>query len=167
MAHGLASQLGGALAVSSQQGLGTTIDLWLPITGEKALDEPEKADRQAPAQARILLVDDDELVRASTASMLAELGYEVIEAQSGEAALATLSSGGEVSLLITDFMMPGISGPALIEKLRSRQPSLPALIITGYADPDGLSSYLPRLAKPFRQNELAAKVASLLERADA
>ena len=87
MVHGLASQLGGALTIASKPGVGTNIDLWLPVTAEG-----EATEKAPPPAATIdhsgvaLLVDDEALVRASTAHMLGELGYEVVEAASADEA---------------------------------------------------------------------------------
>jgi CheY-like chemotaxis protein len=109
---------------------------------------------------RVLLVDDEELVRMSTAAMLADLGYEVVEAGSGEDALELLE---EITpdLLLTDHLMPGLSGVELAKAARERIPSLPTLIISGYAELEGLAPELPRLTKPFRNSELAECLASL------
>ncbi len=95
MVHGLASQLGGALAITSRPGLGTNVELWLPLT--EAL--PERADRGSGGTAgtvvagKALLSDDDDLVRENTANMLGDLGYEVVEAASAEEALQMLRGG--------------------------------------------------------------------------
>jgi CheY-like chemotaxis protein len=112
-------------------------------------------------QMRVLLVDDEELVRMSTAAMLADLGYEVVEAGSGEEALELLK---EITpdLLLTDHLMPGLSGVELAEAARERIPLLPTLIISGYAELEGLAPELPRLTKPFRISELADCMASLI-----
>jgi PAS domain S-box-containing protein len=161
-AHGLALQLGGALTISSKPGLGTTIDLWLPITGKPG-DEAGAGDGQVwTAGGCVLLVDDDHLVRASTADMLMDLGFEVTEAGSGEEAMGKLRAGGGFDLLITDYMMPGMTGAELAEAAGGTRPGLPVLIITGYADPEGLPPHLECLTKPFRTNDLASKIAQLL-----
>jgi CheY-like chemotaxis protein len=108
-------------------------------------------------------VDDEALVRASTADMLAELGYEVVEAESGEEALDLIDSR-RPDLVITDHLMPGLSGTDLARILAAERPELPVLIVSGYADLDGLPADLPRLTKPFRQADLAACVANLRAR---
>ncbi|HEX8222812.1 MAG TPA: PAS domain S-box protein [Allosphingosinicella sp.] len=163
MVHGLAAQLGGALTLDSREGEGTTAALWLPVSD--AISAPSVA-RPAPEQAaratagRVLLVDDEALVRASTADMLAELGYEVVEAESGQEALALIEAG-EPDLVITDHLMPGLSGTDLARILAAGRPGLPVLIVSGYADLDGLPPDLPRLTKPFRQADLAACIAQM------
>jgi CheY-like chemotaxis protein len=161
MVHGLASQLGGALTLSSRPGVGTNIDLWLPVTAER---EDAEAQSAAPIpvahNGTALLVDDEPLVRASTAHMLSELGYIVVEAVSADEALSLLDAG-RFDLLVTDHLMPGMTGADLFQEVRCRNPALPVLIISGYAEEDGIASELPRLTKPFRQMELAAKIAAV------
>jgi PAS domain S-box-containing protein len=163
MVHGLASQLGGALTLSSKVGVGTNIDLWLPVT-----EAPPAADALAAEpigepghHGTALLVDDEELVRASTAHMLAELGYRVVEASSADEALSVMAREPAVDLLITDHLMPGTTGVDLARIVQGQIPALPVLIVSGYADADGIAPDLPRLTKPFRQDELAAKIAAL------
>jgi PAS domain S-box-containing protein len=160
--HGLALQLGGALTISSKPGLGTTIDLWLPVS-EPTEEEPAATEAGGwTGSGRVLLADDDELVRASTASMLVDMGFEVIESTSGQDAVFKLKAGDRYSLLITDYMMPDLLGTEVAELAARQQPGLPILLITGYADADGLPAHLARLTKPFRMSELAERVAALL-----
>jgi len=165
MIHGLAAQSGGALHIRSTVGKGTTADLWLPVADGSA-DKLDNHDDRLPSQPRranILLVDDEDLVRLATAEMLREMGHTVTEASSGTAALDQLSVGREFDLLITDHLMPGIRGSELIEEARRHRPQLRALLLTGYANlAKGEAAGLPRLAKPFREADLARIVASLL-----
>jgi PAS domain S-box-containing protein len=164
MAHGLASQLGGALHISSRPGLGTKIDVWLPVSAEAVAAQNAAAVRlrRANASGVALLVDDEELVRMSTADMLAELGFSVREARSGEEALRLIDDGLEIAVLVTDHLMPGMTGVDLIRALHRRRPSAPALIISGFAETDSLAPDLLRLAKPFRQADLAATLAKAI-----
>ncbi|WP_051676777.1 PAS domain S-box protein [Sphingomonas astaxanthinifaciens] len=157
MVHGLAAQLGGALDIRSAPGIGTTIELWLPVAdGKVAAGPAEAAESERHGAGIVLLVDDEEYVRASTAGMLAELGYRVIEAASGEDALERVRDGTRPNLLVTDQLMPGLSGTDLAVQLREAMPDLPVLVVSGYADLDSLSPAFPHLSKPFRQAELAA-----------
>ena len=163
MVHGLASQLNGALTIQSSPGLGTNVELWLPrsvtLPAEalRLVDTPELSSSRGVA----LLVDDEELVRASTSYMLAELGYCVIEAASGEEAIALMDTGEAFDLLITDHLMPGISGTDLARQVRCSRPGTAILLVSGYAEREGLDPDLPRLSKPFRKNELATSLAQL------
>ncbi len=92
--------------------------------------------------------------------MLNDLGYEIVEAASGEEALRLLSDDPP-DLLLTDHLMPGINGVELARKAREQISSLPVLIISGYAEVDGIAPDLPRLTKPFRNSELADQLAAL------
>jgi PAS domain S-box-containing protein len=163
MVHGLALQLNGGLTIASRLGDGTSVDLWLPISATEADGGARPAD-VPPARegrGRALLVDDEELVRMSTADMLVDLGYEVVEAVSAEDALRLIAEGLKPDLLVTDHLMPGMSGAELARELRSRRADLPVLIVSGFAEADGLDPGMARLTKPFRNAELAASLAAL------
>ncbi len=162
MVHGLAAQLGGGLFISSKPGLGTCVDLWIPASDELVPSQEEREIVGANAAAgTALLVDDEELVRASTADMLAELGYTVVEASSSEEALRLLKGGLAFNILVTDHLMPGLSGIELAQEVRRQRPDAAVLVVSGYADDDGVALDLPRLAKPYRRADLAAKLADL------
>jgi CheY-like chemotaxis protein len=163
MVHGLASQLGGALTVCSAPGLGTNVELWLP-QGEAAAPRPEphaEAEPPAPGRGTVLLVDDEDVVRMSTADMLAELGYAVVEAGSAEEALRLLERGLDPDIVVTDHLMPGMSGTDLARRLRAERPATGVLVVSGYAEVVGVAPDLPRLTKPFRSADLAASLAAL------
>jgi PAS domain S-box-containing protein len=164
MAHGLAAQLGGALTISSREGLGTNVELWLPVSTVALRSDDASAVPVLGNNARgvALVVDDEDMVRASTADMLKEFGYEVHEADSAEAALTLVEKGLSPDLLVSDHLMPGMSGVELALALRETLPQLPVLIVSGYADVEGLTPGLPRLAKPFRSAELAESLAGLV-----
>jgi PAS domain S-box-containing protein len=174
MVHGFAVQSGGALLLSSRPGVGTTVELWLPRTTElvreAAADDTSAANAGRPIIAhslRILLVDDDPLVVAGTTGMLEELGHNAVTAvSSGEEALAVLRKDGNFDLLLTDHMMPGMSGAQLAAHARALHKSLPILIASGFAELDGLvGAEWPRLRKPYSLNELAAALVNLSPRA--
>jgi CheY-like chemotaxis protein len=163
MVHGLAAQLNGALTIMSEVGRGTTVELWLPISAEPlASTDAPSATKVAKGRGRALLVDDEELVRMSTADMLHDLGYEVIEASSAEEALRVLKQGPAPDLIVTDHLMPGLSGAELAREVRATTPGLPILIVSGYAEVEGIAPDLPRLTKPFRNAELAERLATLM-----
>ena len=163
MVHGLASQLGGVLTIQSTLGLGTNVQLWLPQGASD--DSQAEIIIDAPgglvSSGTILLVDDEELVRMSTADMLVELGYEVIEASSAEEAMRRLERGLLPDIVVTDHLMPGMTGTELAYALQNDRPSIKLLIVSGYAESDGISPSFPRLTKPFRSAELAASLAVL------
>jgi PAS domain S-box-containing protein len=161
MVHGLAAQLGGRLELSSTQGVGTTAALLLPIA-DSATDNAAAATATAPPQAfgRLLLVDDEHPVRETTRAMLEDLGYSVTEAASAAEALRIVEAEMAFDWLITDHMMPGMTGADLARAIRQRYPRIRTLVISGFAEVDELAPDLPRLAKPFRQDELAGALAS-------
>jgi PAS domain S-box-containing protein len=165
MVHGLALQSAGAFRLSSAVGVGTTASLWLPVSGAAAVDRV-KPDDEAPRAARpavLLLVDDEELVRASTAALLVELGYAVVEAASAAAALDKVRGGLLPDLVITDHMMPGMTGADLAAALREKVAGIPVLIVTGYANlQTDHARDVDLLAKPFAFGDLARRVVALL-----
>lgn len=162
MAHGLASQLGGALKIATRLGVGTNIDMWLPATASTGNEREEAKPLDMTSTAGVaLLVDDEELVRMSTAEMLHDLGYEVVEATSAEEALRLVESGLVPDLLVTDHLMPGLNGTDLARRLLSQRRDMQVLIVSGYAETDGVAPDLPRLAKPFRNEDLARSLATL------
>jgi PAS domain S-box-containing protein len=161
MVHGLAAQLGGALSISSRPGAGTSVELLLPVALPEAAEaRPAEAEHDGLMAGTVLLVDDEDLVRASTADMLTELGYAVIEASSAEAALTLVDGGLAPDIVVTDHLMPGLTGTDLARALHERRIAR-VLIVSGYAEDEGVSPDLPRLNKPFRQTELAAALAGV------
>jgi DNA-binding NtrC family response regulator len=115
----------------------------------------------------ILVVDDEEMVRASTARMLQRRGYRVVTAARADEALAWLRSEATVDLLISDIVMPEIYGTDLVELARQVRPGLPALLLSGFADQDNTSHRpippgVPFLHKPFDFDDLLVRVQALL-----
>ena len=168
MIHGLANQMNGALRLKSKVGLGTTAELWIPVTTIAAYVKPTEVSLPAREtnvlKVTILVVDDDPLIAMSTVDMLEDLGHAVIEANSGARALEILEDCRSIDLLITDFSMPKMNGVDLAKAARQLHPHLPILLATGYAElPNGVSIELPRIAKPYQQHQLAEVVAKVLE----
>ncbi|MEH0196413.1 PAS domain-containing protein [Caulobacter sp. CCNWLY153] len=164
MVHGLALQLGGALDIASRMGVGTRVTLWLPVSQKLSAAPIEGQGEPRAASDRhgvVLLVDDEEIVRESTARMLEDLGFEVIEVGSAERALMLMRERDDLALLVTDHLMPGMDGAQLVRAVRFSRPSMPALIISGYAEEHGIAPDLPRLTKPFRSQELSDAIADL------
>jgi CheY-like chemotaxis protein len=171
MIHGLARQLQGALRLDSTFGKGTCASLWLPVTSRPAVekrivDEPND-DGSADARqlrATILVVDDDPLILSSTSYLLQDLGQDVIEVASGEAALEVLRTGQKIDVLLTDFSMPKMTGVELATAARTLRPLLPVILATGYAElPDGAGVDLPRLRKPYQQSRLLHEIRNAVE----
>jgi CheY-like chemotaxis protein len=167
MAHGFAVQSGGTLRLRSKPGTGTTAEIWLPRSGEvisaQIAEEVAEAASEAPGRFRILLVEDDTLVSMSTTAILEDLGHEVVEAPSGAAALAEMQNAPAFDIVITDYTMPGMNGLELAEQIRSRWPGMPIILAGGQTelrDQAGLD--LPRLMKPYSQDDLAKMLERLI-----
>jgi PAS domain S-box-containing protein len=162
MVHGLAVQLGGGLTIDSALGAGTTITIWLPESHDEAECEvaPHAID---PVRLRgsVLLVDDEEHIRVIAAEMLTELGLAVREVGSAAEALSALDEGLQPYLLITDHLMPGMTGMYLARAVQLRLPDTKVLIVSGFAEAEGLDPSLPRLTKPFVQGELLEALSKL------
>lgn len=173
--YGIVKQSGGFLFADSEVGVGTTFTIYLPghePTEEETVElreaEAEKTVEKAPedlsGRGRILLVEDEDAVRAIAAKTLAKRGYDVVEACDGEEAYEILEDDEEgFDLLISDVVMPGLDGPGLLEKARDMLEGTRVVFISGYAAEqfsDTLSkeqdvSFLP---KPFTLTQLAEKV---------
>jgi PAS domain S-box-containing protein len=167
MVHGMAEQMHGRLMLDSVPGQGTTAEIWLPVArdGVAARNAGAGPDAQAPAHRAltVLAVDDDALVLFNTVAMLEDLGHTVLEAMSGEAALALLRDN-KIDLVITDQAMPQMTGAQLIDAIRAQWPGLPVVLATGYAElPAGMARDTPRLAKPFTEADLKRVLADVLE----
>lgn len=163
MVHGLAAQLGGALNISSEVGVGTSINMWLPVSTQQVAVAEDVSDATAKNHSgNVLLVDDEALIRMSTADMLGDMGYSVTEADSAEAALEIIGAGYAPDVLITDHLMPGMTGTELARRVQAKLPGTAVLIISGYAEADGIRANIPRLAKPFRETDLARMLDNLI-----
>ena len=167
MVDGLIAQSGGHMKIDSTPDRGTTVSLLFVEEESQAAKAPGIP---LPASlpmldrvCRVLLVDDDDLVSASAAAMLDDLGYLVVAASSGEEALGLLASGVGIDCVLTDHAMPGMTGLDLANEIRLRWPDLPVILATGYADALEQSvGPMPFLAKPYRLQTLANLLAQIL-----
>ena len=166
MVHGVAAQSGGLMRMTSRVGEGTTVELWLPIADAVAAadDLPRAVLFGGNGQFyRVLIVDDDPLVLASTAAMLEDAGHVAIEALTGARALDLLQEGLKVDVVVTDHAMPVMAGAELARQIRQQWPGLPTILATGYAElPNGEDPDLPRLSKPYLQDELVSQIAKVV-----
>ena len=108
----------------------------------------------------VLVADDDPTQRRLIQAVLEREGFTVAHAESGEAALALLDSGVRPKVLVTDHLMPGLTGVELARQVQNRSPDCAVLIVSGYTEVEDLAPDLPRLVKPFRHADLAAALAS-------
>jgi PAS domain S-box-containing protein len=168
MVHGVATQSGGALHIDSRPDRGTTVNVYLPRARRVSAASLEREPLSAAAHERatIVVVDDDPDVREVAVSSLESLGYHMLAAESGLAALDLLARTGPVDLLIVDMAMPGMNGVELIRRARERRGDLRAMLVTGYAD---IAAFAPAegdliLQKPYRLERLAENVADALRR---
>jgi CheY-like chemotaxis protein len=171
MVYGFAKQSGGAFRIESKLGVGTRAELWLPKAQGAAVKPARRpaaaVDGSEVGALSILLVDDHDGVRATTAAALSDLGHEVIEASDGTEAIQLLAARPSCcDLLISDYAMPRVSGAEVIRQARELCPDLPALIITGYADERSVSrrpADVMVLSKPFTAEQLRAAVVEAVE----
>ena len=141
--YGIAQQAGGHVAVSNVEGAGAAFRLFLPAAGEAELAEVQpvevkaKAPRDLSGAGRILFVEDEDAVRGIAARLLRQRGYEVIEAADGEEALLLAEEhAGQIDMMISDVIMPGLDGPSLLKKARPYLGDAPVMFISGYAESD-------------------------------
>jgi CheY-like chemotaxis protein len=143
------------------------VNLYLPRTAAEVRPASQTAESQAASPRKgavVLLVDDDDAVRQVTAGMLADLGYGIVEAGSGGAALEALERSAAVDLVLLDFAMPGMNGADVAREIRARRPDLPIVFATGYADTEVLVAANEDciVRKPFVERELAEKLQARL-----
>ena len=175
MVYGFVKQSGGAIQIRSALGEGTRVEIWLPehqpdpTSDVQGKARSPKAANVARAQPlRLLLVDDHDGVRATTAAMLEDLGHTVTQAAEGDEALAVLAADPDAyDVVVSDYAMPHLSGAELIRRARELRPELPAMIITGYADSQSIARRpegVIVLAKPFTPDLISAALTATAAR---
>ena len=177
MVHGIVKAHRGVLQITSNVGVGTVIRATFPALPPAPAPEPMEAAPvevgswagASPGGLRILVVDDDELIRASLPAMLEVLGHTPFTAEGGRPALAMLEQGLGLDLVILDMNMPELSGAETLDLLRVLRPQLPVIVATGYLDPESLETVgrhgrLLTLTKPFSMDELQNRVREMFDR---
>lgn len=163
MVQGMVEQCGGRLSLESEPGKGTRAEIRLPAAESDPRQSAPGAIPPKSRALRILAVDDDPIILLNTATVLADMGHHVLQADSGEEALALLQEH-EVDLLLTDYAMPRMTGGELVDRALQANSDLRVIVASGYADlPDGKTLDVPRLPKPFTDAELADAIAEAAE----
>lgn len=173
MVYGFVKQSHGHIKIYSEEGDGTTVRIYLPrtrrqdeVVGSEAIATPH-----ATGSETILVVEDDDAVRAISVELLTELGYTVFEASNADNALAIVNSGLKIDLLFTDVVMPGkLRSPKLARLAKQKLPSLQVLFTSGYSQnaimhAGRLDEGVELIAKPYTQERLALKIRDVLARA--
>jgi two-component system cell cycle sensor histidine kinase/response regulator CckA len=169
---GIVEQFGGRISAYSELQRGTTIKVYLPRTDEPAEAAAEVPDRSGPVSGTesILLVEDEEVLRVLIARTLRDRGYQVVEARYATEAFALLNEPGRlVDLVLSDVVMPGMSGVAFVERVHAEWPNVRAVLMSGFSDraearaiPDGFG--VPFLEKPFSQDQLLTVIREAIDR---
>jgi two-component system, cell cycle sensor histidine kinase and response regulator CckA len=169
---GIVEQSGGRVAVQTEAGVGTTFTVYLPLVDDAVTfrETPEAPPvARPPGHERILLVEDNEIVRGPVTLLLEELGYDVVPAEGPTEALELAADGAPIDLLLTDVVMPGMNGRQLAERLRELRPELKVLFMSGYTDDAVIARgvidhEMAFLQKPFGADHLARAVSELFGR---
>ena len=169
--YGFAKQSGGNLTIYSEEGVGTTIKLYVPRSTDTANGETVAVDESEPRGAgeRVLLVEDDEFLRRAAKRSIISLGYDVVEAWSGAEAMDLVSQNPKFDLLLTDVVLGGdMDGPTLAKNLTDVNPNLSVLFMSGYSDravvhQGKVNADAKLLNKPFTKSELAQSIRSAIE----
>ena len=169
--YGIVQQSGGAVDVESCPGRGTTFRVYLPRCADtQAAAEPEARSRlSTDGSETVLLVEDDDHVRALVAHMLRQHGYTVLEARGGRQALEAARAHAEIiHLLLTDVVMPGMNGRVLAERLALQRPDMRVLFMSGYSDDEVLRAGIQTgrtvvIQKPFSTADLAGRLREILD----
>jgi two-component system cell cycle sensor histidine kinase/response regulator CckA len=160
--YGIVTNHGGGVAVSSQAGTGTSVRIYLPAEKRVVQDNRVSSDNLNGTQT-ILMVDDEDLMLTMGQTVLSTFGYKVLTANSGQKALDIVSKGdNHIDLVITDLVMPAMSGRELVEHLRKVSPNLCVLCTSGYVPPPAQTDDSAYLQKPFTSQELLLKVKQVL-----
>jgi two-component system, cell cycle sensor histidine kinase and response regulator CckA len=169
--HGIVEQSGGAIEVESAPGLGSSFRILLPAAQAESADREQAPSRDTPTRGNetILLVEDETIVRQLVAEILEANGYGVLQAGDGPSALELLRRHtGDVDLLVTDVVMPGMSGPEVANAIAAMRPGTQVLYISGYTDSaighhGVLEPGIAFLQKPFSAADLTRKVRAVLD----
>jgi len=157
LVYGIVTNHGGGIAISSEAGKGTSVRVYLPAEKQMAGDTGGKV-ADLRGTETVLVVDDEAMLLTMTETILSDYGYKVLTANSGQRALAILSRGEKVDLLITDLVMPGMSGRELIDRVHQLSPGMKVICMSGYMTSGEKQPASRSLRKPFTSVDLLTKV---------
>ena len=169
--YGIVKQSGGFIFADSEVGKGTKFTVYLPVHHATAEELAAKTVRAEPAVqwaggGRVLLVEDEDMVRAVAERALTRAGYTITAAADGDEGLAYVEQGVEFDLVLSDVVMPGMDGPAMVREIRARHPNLPVLFMSGYAEEQLRKEIdianVHFLPKPFTVQQVTDKVGAVL-----
>jgi CheY-like chemotaxis protein len=167
--YGIIRNHGGMVSVYSEKGVGSTFNIFLPVTGKKVAPETEPSQAVMVGKETVLLVDDEEMIIDVGKQLLKKLGYKVLIARSGEDAIGFFSENkGEIDIVILDMIMPGMGGGETFDRLKDIDPDVRALLSSGYSIDGRATEILNRgckgfLQKPFNMKALSQKLREVLE----
>lgn len=166
--YGIVAGAGGTIEYETTPGAGTTFRVYWPTGSPNVQQPPQETAPRSERAASVLIVEDEEFVREVLLEALESSGYDADAVANADEALDRLHDGRSYDLLVTDAAMPGMSGPELIERVRTSHPHMKALLISGYVGDRTMGSReLPFLQKPFMPDDFVRRVAELLDSAPA
>ncbi len=169
--YGIVKQSGGFIFADSEVGRGTKFTVYLPVHHATAEDQATKVAKAEPQRewaggGRVLLVEDEDMVRTVAERALTRAGYTVTSAADGDEGLEYIEAGKEFDLVVSDVVMPGMDGPAMVREIRKRHPALPVLFMSGYAEEQLRKEIdiadVHFLPKPFTVQQITDKVGAVL-----
>jgi CheY-like chemotaxis protein len=160
--YGIVTNHGGGVAVSSEAGAGTSVRVYLPAEKKIINDKSALSAEDLSGTQTVLFVDDEDLLLTMGQAILSAYGYRVLTANSGQKALEILGRKDQVDIVITDLVMPSMSGRELVEQIQQRWPGMRILCTSGYVWPAGQENQATYLQKPFTSQELLLKVKQVL-----
>jgi signal transduction histidine kinase len=172
MVYGFVKQSGGYVTIYSEEGIGTTVKLYLPRfkgVGEE-IQRPETVATPEANGETILVVEDDPDVRTMTVALLKDIGYEILEASDADSALKMLATSSRINMLFTDVVLPGgMNGPKLAAEIRRQRPGIAVLYTSGYTEnaivhQGQVDEGIELLNKPFSRSDLARKIRAVLDK---